>query len=175
MVERSNVWSSALFLWLVPSPLCHSRVHLTSLTWWMRPGLPCFFTLFSFRVLYWTQTEEQKNGWDHQMVHGVMRVTLKQPIRVRGSPSSRQSSLSPAKPNNGVCVCVCVLASLLDPCPTFCHLLHEVTMTNSTTYLHVYMYMYHVCIPSFFPDVTSHNFPSPSCLSFLYCQQWEAG
>ena len=61
-VDCSNGWSSALFLWLDPSPY----VHVTS-TWchshdeWAR-----FSPLFRFCVLYWTQTEEQKmdEAWE---------------------------------------------------------------------------------------------------------------
>ena len=129
-----------------------------------RPSL--FFHALPLPCIILNANRKQKNGWDHQMVHGVMRVTLKQPIRVRGSPSNRQLSLSPAKPNNGVCVCVC---TSLTPRPL-------------SNFLPLAAQGYHdqfnnllACIPSFFPDVTSHNFPSPSCLSFLYCQQWEAG
>ena len=45
-----------------PPPPCPPHVHLTSLTWWMIPGLPCFSPPFHIRVLLSMQTEEQKKG-----------------------------------------------------------------------------------------------------------------
>ena len=53
---HSNGFYWALYIFVVdPSPY-------VILTWWMRPGLPRFFVLFRFCVLYWPQTKEHKTG-----------------------------------------------------------------------------------------------------------------
>ena len=69
-----------LFLRLVPSLLRHFRVHLAStlcppdVTHVMNETRSSpFFPLFRFRVLYWTQTKEQKTGeaWERGYVRSL--------------------------------------------------------------------------------------------------------
>ena len=50
---------SSLFVEYRPLPPTSTSC---SLTWWMRPGLLCFSLFFRFRVIYWTQSKEQKMG-----------------------------------------------------------------------------------------------------------------
>ena len=54
---------SGFFLseWLVPSPLHHYRVHLTSLMWWMNLGLPCL-SRSSASVYYTERKPKNENG-----------------------------------------------------------------------------------------------------------------
>ena len=67
-----------MILRLGPSSLRPPHIHLTLFTWWMSPGLARFSPFFHSRVLYWTQTKEQKTGkaWGQGYLAPLLGVKL---------------------------------------------------------------------------------------------------
>ena len=61
--------------WTLSLPLCPPRIHLTSLMWWMLPGLPCFLLVFRSHVLLWNRSylEAWQQGY---VVRPVFASTL---------------------------------------------------------------------------------------------------
>jgi len=78
-VPFSSAWAQ-MYLRLCPSPLCPPRVHLTSHTWWMKPGLPIFRAL-PLPCIILNANQRTKNG-------GGLGTRLYQPHSETTSPAS---------------------------------------------------------------------------------------